>query len=68
MESRPWHPEDAESAGEQVQFMRSIAEAYSAGLRLSFQGLFSGERRSRISIPGYPFQRRSFWVRERREG
>ncbi len=68
MESRPWHPEDAGAAGEQVQFMRSIAEAYSAGLRLSFQGLFSGERRSRISIPGYPFQRRSFWVRERREG
>ena len=46
-------------------FVGMVADAYSAGVPISFAGLFAGEERRRISIPGYPFQRRSFWVRRR---
>ena len=42
-------------------FIRMAAGAYEAGLPLDFAGLFAGEERRRISLPGYPFQRRSFW-------
>ncbi|MDE0473289.1 MAG: SDR family NAD(P)-dependent oxidoreductase, partial [Gammaproteobacteria bacterium] len=42
-------------------FTEAVAEAYTAGLDLSFEGLFVGEERSRVSIPGYPFQRSRFW-------
>ncbi|MYF88320.1 MAG: hypothetical protein F4186_02425 [Boseongicola sp. SB0676_bin_33] len=41
--------------------VRSAARVYEAGLALDFAGLFAGEARRRISVPGYPFQRRSFW-------
>ena len=41
--------------------VRSAAKVYEAGLALDFAGLFAGEARRRISVPGYPFQRRSFW-------
>ncbi len=41
--------------------MRSVAQMYEAGFALDFTGLFAGETRRRISVPGYPFQRRSFW-------
>ena len=41
--------------------VRSVAKAYEAGLALDFAGLFASESRRRISVPGYPFQRRSFW-------
>ncbi|MXX89418.1 MAG: SDR family NAD(P)-dependent oxidoreductase [Boseongicola sp. SB0665_bin_10] len=41
--------------------VRSAANVYEAGLALDFAGLFAGEARRRISVPGYPFQRRSFW-------
>ncbi len=44
-------------------FAEAVAEAYSAGLPVSFAGLFAGETRRRISLPGYPFQRRRHWVR-----
>ena len=42
-------------------FTEAVAEAYTAGLDLSFEGLFTGEERRRVSIPGYPFQRSSYW-------
>ncbi len=45
-------------------FVEAVAEAYEAGITVDFTGLFSGEMRSRVSLPGYPFQRRRFWFGE----
>ena len=46
-------------------FLDAVAEAYEAGLPVSFEGLFAGESRRRIALPGYPFQRRSHWLEKR---
>jgi len=43
-------------------FIAAVAAAYEAGLAVSFEGLFAGEARRRIALPGYPFQRRSHWL------
>ncbi|MYF31360.1 MAG: acyltransferase domain-containing protein [Gammaproteobacteria bacterium] len=43
-------------------FVAAVAGAYEAGLSISFPGLFAGEARSRISLPGYPFQHRRHWI------
>ncbi|MDE0673518.1 MAG: SDR family NAD(P)-dependent oxidoreductase [bacterium] len=43
-------------------FLDAVAEAYEGGLDISFEGLFAGERRRRISLPGYPFQRERHWL------
>ena len=43
-------------------FMDAVAGAYEAGLTLAFDGLFAGEERRRIELPGYPFQRARHWV------
>ena len=43
-------------------FVEAVAAAYEVGLTLSFDGLFAGEARRRVSLPGYPFQRRRHWV------
>ena len=43
-------------------FVEAVAQAYGAGLPVVFEGLFAGERRRRISLPGYPFQRRRHWI------
>lgn len=43
-------------------FARAVARAYEAGLPVAFAGLFAGETRRRISVPGYPFERRGYWV------
>ena len=43
-------------------FSQVVAMAYEAGADISFTGLFAGEERRRISLPGYPFQCRSYWI------
>ena len=47
-------------------FVGTVASAYGAGAQISFAGLFAGEDRRRIAVPGYPFQRRRFWVQPRK--
>ena len=46
-------------------FPEAVARAHEAGLAVSFAGLFAGESRRRVSLPGYPFQRRRHWVKKR---
>ena len=43
-------------------FPEAVAAAYEAGLPVSFAGLFAGEARRRLSLPGYPFERRRYWI------
>ncbi|MYK66811.1 MAG: SDR family oxidoreductase, partial [Gemmatimonadetes bacterium] len=43
-------------------FPESVARAYQAGLPVSFAGLFAGETRRRIPLPGYPFERARHWI------
>ena len=44
------------------RFVRAVASAYEAGVDVAFAGLFAGELRRRVAIPGYPFQRRRYWL------
>ncbi len=47
-------------------FHQSVCEAYQQGLNIRFQGLYVGESRRKINIPGYAFQRRRHWVQARK--
>ena len=53
---------DAAAAEADGGFLSAVAGAYEAGVDISFAGLFAGEARRRISLPGYPFQRRRHWI------
>ena len=46
-------------------FVEAVADAYEAGLTLSFAGLFAGETRRRVSLPEYPFERKRHWIETR---
>ena len=68
---RPATGEDPPAPGSGGGFVEALAGAYEAGLPLRFDGLFAGEERRRIALPGYPFQRERYWVeapRRRRAG
>ncbi len=43
----------------------AMARAYEAGHDVDFSRLFTGEERRKIRLPGYPFQRRRFWVEKK---
>ncbi|MXY56055.1 MAG: SDR family NAD(P)-dependent oxidoreductase, partial [Gammaproteobacteria bacterium] len=43
-------------------FVTAVAAAYEAGAQLYLAGLFAGEERCRVALPGYAFQRRRHWI------
>ena len=57
-------PRDGSASEGESSFIDAVAEAYEAGLDVSFEGLFAGETRRRISLPSYPFQRERHWLRQ----
>ena len=59
---RPAKDEEPPAPGSGGGFVEAVARAYEAGLPLRFDGLFAGEARRRIALPGYPFQRERHWV------
>ena len=52
----------AAAGADESGFPAAAAAAWEAGLPLQLEGLFAGERRRRITLPTYPFQRRRHWV------
>ena len=64
-------PSGDETAEGHAHFVKGVAEVYEAGLPVRFEGLFTGESRRRLSLPGYPFQRERYWLKapkRRRQG
>ena len=59
---RPSSRADAPATDTSGGFVSAVSAAYEAGLDLEFAGLFSGEARRRVSVPGYPFQRVHHWI------
>ena len=55
-------PRDGSLEEVRDSFVEAVAGAYEAGLEVSFEGLYEGEMRRRISLPGYPFQRQRYWI------
>ena len=53
---------DGPAADNRDALVEAAAQAYEAGRTVAFAELFAGEKRRRISLPGYPFQRRRYWI------
>ena len=57
------HAADEIDGEEGEGFLQAVKTAYDMGLPVSPGGLFAGESRRRRALPGYPFQRMSYWIR-----
>src|SRR5712675_1542427 len=45
-----------------LDLLSAAGSLWSAGLQLKWEALHSGERRQRIPLPTYPFERKRFWL------
>src|SRR5947209_2541175 len=48
--------------------MRAAGQVWVSGVELEWEGMWHGERRRRMPLPTYPFERQRFWVEPRRPG
>ena len=55
------HPA-ARGAGELKAFLKTAAELWLAGVAVDWNGRYAGERRLKLPLPTYPFQRQRYWI------
>ncbi len=58
------HPQDQQS---DIGFLlQALGKLWLAGAAVDWTGFYSGERRRRLRLPTYPFERQRYWVEPRR--
>jgi acyl transferase domain-containing protein/acyl carrier protein len=48
--------------------LAALGRLWLAGLRLDWSGFYGAEKRRRVPLPTYPFERRRYWIEEAPEG
>jgi acyl transferase domain-containing protein len=56
-----------EDASDLFAVTSAIAKLWSAGIEVDWERWHAGERRRRLPLPTYPFERRRYWVAPRKE-
>ena len=56
------HPKDAET-GDQTT-LTALAQLWLCGVQIDWAGLYQEQRRQRVPLPTYPFERRRFWIEQ----
>jgi thioesterase domain-containing protein/acyl carrier protein len=54
------HPQEQES--DNAFILNSLGRLWLAGVDVNWAGFYEGERRRRVVLPTYPFERRRYWV------
>ncbi|MBZ4421923.1 type I polyketide synthase [Myxococcus sp. RHSTA-1-4] len=54
------HPQKPES--DAAKLMGTLGKLWLAGVPVDWKGFHSGQRRRRVPLPGYPFERERYWV------
>lgn len=54
------HPRDAQA--DTAVWLQTLGQLWLAGVAVNWQGLYVGERRQRVPLPTYPFERQRYWL------
>jgi amino acid adenylation domain-containing protein len=58
-------PHPGEQRPEQAFLLAAVGRLWLAGIEVSFSALHQGQRRRRVALPTYPFERRRYWIEPR---
>lgn len=58
-------PDAARTVSEEFAFLNALGSLWIYGASPRWERLYADERRQRVSLPGYPFERRRFWIERR---
>ncbi len=60
------HPKDP--SDDEAFALEALGRLWLAGLRIDWRGFHARERRRRVALPTYPFERRSYWIEPTQAG
>jgi acyl transferase domain-containing protein len=50
------------SVSDQVAMFKALGQLWKAGVQIDWRGFYRAERRRRLSLPTYPFERKRYWI------
>jgi len=56
-----------ESEADEEYLLRMVGKLWLAGVEIDWPGFYAGERRQRVSVPTYPFERQRYWIEPLKE-
>ncbi|PYQ38222.1 MAG: hypothetical protein DMF77_24650, partial [Acidobacteria bacterium] len=59
------HPREAQP--DRAFLLRALGKLWLAGVNIDWAAMHAGERRRRVEVPSYPFERQRYWVEPNRE-
>ncbi len=59
------HPQESQS--DMVFLLNTLGKLWSAGLQADWSGFYAHERRYRIPLPTYPFERQRYWIEPQKQ-
>ena len=54
------HPQEVDSDVAHCQ--KALGQLWAVGISVNWKALYAGEKRSRVPLPSYPFERESYWI------
>lgn len=54
------HPD--ERIDEQAGMLQALGKAWTSGVEVDWAGFYAEQRRNRVELPAYPFERKRFWI------
>ncbi|HLX06338.1 MAG TPA: condensation domain-containing protein, partial [Thermoanaerobaculia bacterium] len=58
---------DGESFGDQEQMLETLGRLWVRGVAVAWAGFHAHDKRRRVGLPTYPFERRRYWIEPRRQ-
>jgi acyl transferase domain-containing protein len=55
-------PQRTQPMSEQLLLTQTLGKLWLAGVALNWEHYYEGQRRQRVSLPTYPFERQRFWI------
>ncbi|HVI70288.1 MAG TPA: beta-ketoacyl synthase N-terminal-like domain-containing protein, partial [Pyrinomonadaceae bacterium] len=50
------------SVSDEVAMFKALGQLWKAGVRIDWRGFYRAEKRRRLSLPTYPFERKRYWI------
>ncbi|HEX2271005.1 MAG TPA: condensation domain-containing protein [Pyrinomonadaceae bacterium] len=50
------------NASDEMVMFKALGQLWQAGVRIDWSGFYRSERRRRLSLPTYPFERQRYWI------
>ena len=57
-----------ETGGDGERLAWAVARLWVAGVVVDWGGYYAGQRRRRVELPTYPFERQRYWIERRKDG